>query len=563
MTESPQKHILLINPPIEDFYQTHIRQEPLGLAYLAAVLEQAQFKVTVLNALAQNQKQKIQLPPELDYLRVFYPLNDVSPFRLFTYYYHFGLSFNELTERIKTFSPDLIGITANFTPYFSATVQVARICKIIHPSVPVVVGGHHVTVTPEMTLTNNCFDFVVLGEGEATFLELIRLVFKNSREKLAALTGIGFRDNGRVRINWPTRHIQPLDQLPFPKKYTPDTAKMILTSRGCPNNCHFCTIRKVMGQTIRYRSLVNVLQEIEYWINQGIGEFDFEDDNLLYNPLRAKQLWQSIIIQFGKRQLKLSAMNGIAADTLDEELLELMYLAGFEWLNVPLVSGNPNMLKRLARNQSSEYFFQIVQLAAKYQLKVVAYLIVGLPQDTIEKMIEDIISLARLKVLIGPSIFYPPPGSPVYEYCLQRNYIQSNTFSLFRSSAVPVETENFSRTDIVTLFRIIRLLNFIKQLIDTECIPSSGFYQWLKDEAGNTLIAPKRLSREQIGCILLREFFLNQQLKGLRLREKKGNQFYYQKIEYITSEKVIQKTLNSLTGTPIRGVSSEREVILA
>ena len=114
-----KKRILLINPPIEDFYQTEIRQEPLGLEYIAALLKKNGFIVYILNALAKKSTKNIPLPKQLFYLKIFYPSDDLSPFKLFTQYQHFGMSLEEIRAELKFINPDFIGISVNFTPYFS------------------------------------------------------------------------------------------------------------------------------------------------------------------------------------------------------------------------------------------------------------------------------------------------------------------------------------------------------------------------------------------------------------------------------------------------------------
>jgi radical SAM superfamily enzyme YgiQ (UPF0313 family) len=552
---NPIKKILLINPPIQDFYQTEIRQQPLGLKYIQAVLETKGYQTFLFDSLASNKKHTVPIPKQFSYLKQYYPANDLSPFKLFTHYRYFGLSFNEIQEQINSFHPDLIGISINFTPYFDLALETAKQCKSIFPDVQVVAGGHHATAVPEDVLKTEFFDFVILGEGENRILQLINCISKNDVSLIKEIDGIAFRDHGQIVINSIKSHIQNLDQLPILD--IKNEIGMIITSRGCPQNCNFCSIANVMGKKVRFRSIESVINEIEVGIKNGVRKFDFEDDNLTIDRNRAKKLFGEIINRFSGYNLMLSAMNGILADTLDEELIELMKLAGFEWLNIPLVSGSPEIQQRIERNQSYQHFSKVVYRAKKYGLKIVAYLIIGLPEDSLDQMIADIVFLAGLPVLIGPSIFYPPPGSVTFKNCVNNGYISGTDYSLYRSSAVPVETENFSRPDLITLFRLARAINFIKHLIDqndmSEFERFSDFVME-KNIKNDTLIFEHKLTPDEIGILLIDQLLRNGQLKGLFLKNRTSQEFQYDWITYKISGEIVQKFLTKFKEKSIGGI---------
>ena len=125
------QRIALFNPPIQDFYQTTVRQEPLGLAYLAATLQEQGYIVNLIDALGKSFRKTIPIPSQFAYMRDFYPHNDCSPFKLFQQYQHFGLSFEQIVEETKNFKPDIIGISMNFTPYAITALELAKKCKAI------------------------------------------------------------------------------------------------------------------------------------------------------------------------------------------------------------------------------------------------------------------------------------------------------------------------------------------------------------------------------------------------------------------------------------------------
>lgn len=534
------KKILLINPPIQDFYQTEIRQQPLGLKYIQAMLDRAGFETHLLDCLASPQKRTIPIPEPMGYLRSYYHPNDLSPFKLFTHYRHFGLNFDQIAQRIRDLRPDLVGISCNFTPYFDTALETARLCKAILPEVPIVAGGHHVTAEPIEVLKSGYFDFAILGEGEERILKLIAALTSNNTGALKAIDGLAYQDDGKIVVNPIRTYIENLDNLPVPTQS--EKIAMLITSRGCPKNCNFCSIAKVMGKRVRFRSIDRVLDEIALGIKNGIRHFDFEDDHLTADRERARQLFQEIVDRFSGYQLKLSAMNGLLADSLDEYLVRVMKAAGFEWLNVPLVSGSPKVQQRITRHQSYQHFSNVVFWAQNYGLKVVAYLILGLPEDTLEQMLADILFLAGLPVVIGPSVFYPPPGAQTFENCVRQGYISGADFLVYRSTALPVETEYFSRTDLVTLFRLIRAINFLKHWIDSGiAIDYSDLAVCGFRDADGLLITERKLKPNEIGLLLLDELLTRSRLRGLVLRKRSERRYEYDWLNYEVNQVLIER----------------------
>jgi len=331
---------------------------------------------------------------------------------------------------------------------------------------------------------------------------------------------------------------------------------MILTSRGCPNNCNFCSVNKVMGKKVRFRSIESVIEEINSGIQNGVRKFDFEDDNLTINRNRAKTLFREIINRFNKYNLQLSAMNGIMADSLDEQLVRLIKSAGFEWLNIPLVSGSVVVQHKINRSQSQKNFLNVVHWAQQYKFKVVAYIILGLPEDDTDQMLNDIIFLAGLPVLIGPSIFYPPPASETFNNCINNNYINGKDFSLYRSTAIPVETEKFSRKDIITLFRIVRFINYAKNIIGHKTIKFEIFSDLINREKLNhqSLVFNSKLSPAQIGVLLIDQLLRHKKMRGLYLKNQYTDKFEYEWINYETTQGLVENFLETVKEKEISGI---------
>jgi hypothetical protein len=154
-------------------------------------------------------------------------------------------------------------------------------------------------------------------------------------------------------------------------------------------------------------------------------------------------------------------MNGVSFAALDGELLGLMKRAGFKTINLSFVSADTLTRERMKRPSGLIDFDSIVSEAGKTGLQVIGYAILGMPGQTLYEMVETIIHLMGQRVLIGPSIYYPTPGTPLFEVCKKEGLLPPHPLQ-WRSSAFPLETKDFTRLDLVTLFRLTRVINFIK-----------------------------------------------------------------------------------------------------
>ena len=486
--------ILLIQPPIQDFYQTSIRTQPIGLAYLAASLKNHGHDVEILDCQAEKKK-SIPIPAELSYLKDFYPFDDRSPFKLYTGYYHFGMSYEEIKQRIKDSKADVFGISSSFTPYHGEALGIARIIKQWDERKIVVMGGAHVSCDPKGVLQTPFVDYAVLGEGEVRFPQLLEQIKKGKVKNNVDIDGIGYRKDGEIQINPLQNFIRDLDSLPHPARELLDLDRypmrkkrstMIITSRGCPHGCAYCSAHLVMGTSFRTRTPEAILKEMKECQKQyGIQIFDIEDDNFTFDQERAKRLISLIIENLGEEKIELSAMNGVSFASLDEELLKLMKRAGFKTINLSYVSGDPSTRERMGRPKTKTEFDKILEEAEQVRLNVIAYAILGMPGQTIEEMVDTLIYLMGKKVLIGPSVYYPTPGTPLFERCKKAGILPPHLVQ-WRSSAFPIETKEFNRVDLLTLFRLARVINFIKGKMDEKELEEGTtwkeLYQVLKEK---------------------------------------------------------------------------------
>ena len=543
--------ILLIQPPVEDFYQTAIRTQPLGLAFLAAALRQHGHDVAILDCQQPGKKRQLPLPAAFSYMNRFYTAGDISPFRLYARYSHFGISWDEVRQAVAAAAPQAVGISCQFTPYVDETLKTAQIVKSINPATPVIVGGAHASALPAEVLKNPHIDYVIIGEGESSLPELVDCLAAG--RDFGNLAGIAFKRSGEVVVNPRGDFIENLDSLPLPARDLLDPSwysvgkaacAMLLTSRGCPQRCTYCSVHQVMGSRLRRRSAEHVIAEMKDCHERfGITVFDFEDDNFTFDRQRALQILDGIISTFGERRLRLFAMNGLSLISLDPELLQAMKAAGFERLDLSLGSSSQELNRRMDRPADADRAEAALQEAARLGLPVTTYIILGMPGHRLEDMVASIIYLMERPCLLGPSIFYPSPGTSTFDAVKQAGLCDVTRYAQLRSSVFPVQTPHCCRLDLVTLLRLCRWINFTKGLlakngmISSSLADLSGLFAQATD-ISNGVSRP--LTPEAAGCILSSRLLEDGIFYGMKRLPSAGpSNFYYEQFPYETSRKAV------------------------
>jgi len=491
--------VVLIQPPVQDFYDTDVRLQPIGLAYLKGALRQhlPDVEVVIKDYHGGCGRRTVAIPKELAYLTEYYPVADKSPFSTFHQYYHFGKSFDDIEAEIAELKPDVVGISSLFTPYYREALEVAARVKKRTGAV-VVMGGSHASAVPESLLASPNVDYVIRGEGERALVELLR--YLKGEQAIDRVPNLAYQSRGEIVFN-PMGDNFPIDELPFPDlsdlrssnyKLAGKPMTFMITSRSCPHKCSFCSVHTTFGSDYRRRSLENVLEEIELRYQQGYRVIDFEDDNLTYYKNTFKELCRRIIDRFPKRDMEFVAMNGISYLSLDDELLELMRQAGFSHLNLALVSSDKTVRETTKRPHTLEAYLKVVHKAHALGFKTVSYQILGLPNETLDSMIQTLAFNARMPVLLGASPFYRTPNSPIARglHLVEADFIKA------RLTALAVETDNFQRNEIYTLFVTTRIINFLKGLpIDRSAALDRLFdYPWAGQRTGLGMNLLKRLT---------------------------------------------------------------------
>ncbi|MFH0976230.1 MAG: radical SAM protein [Spirochaetota bacterium] len=458
--------ICLINPPqlVSISYERPYIFQPLGLLYIAASLER-KYKVSVLDAALEGWRN----------------------LKIVNGKYHLGLSFDEIRNRIERLKPDIVGISVPFSINATSAHLVCEQVKKINKNIITIVGGPHPTVHPLQVLSDDNVDFVVMGEGEETILELVKALADNKTNIFPEILGIGFKKKGKLLINPLRPFIDDLDSIPFPARhlvpmkeyfiamssgggartlYTYDNSWVtIITSRGCPFNCNFCSINLSMGKKFRTRTPENVIKEIKQVLaDYNTGHINFEDDNLTLNKARAKRIFDLIVNN--KLEFTWSTPNGIRADTLDEELVSKMKKSGCVRVFVAPESGDQNVVDNIiGKKQDLKKVNEAVKMFKKYNIIVDGSFVLGSIGETKWNVLKTIIFAKKLKRAgmntAGFHMATPYYGTPLYEEAKMKGFLREERDDLFSTKEPLISTPLLSSR---TLFILYNFANWYVNL---------------------------------------------------------------------------------------------------
>lgn len=408
--------VLLINPPRENEIignnPSIIEEErgynpPLGILYIAGYLEKhTNHDITVVDAQVE------------------------------------ALDYNALARKIREVSPDVVGVTA-MTLTLIDVVKTVNIVKGTDKDITVVLGGPHVHLFPEETINLKNIDYLVLGEGEETFRELLDNL--HDKSALRRLPGLVFKEHEEIVHTDTGRTIKDLDSLPFParhlvpyKKYTSLLSRgkvvtTVFTSRGCPYKCSFCD-RPHLGKVFRARSAGNVVDELEECTGMGIHEFLFYDDTFTVNRKRVINICDEIV----RRKLDIGWDIRARVDTIDEELLVHLKKAGCRGIHYGVEAGTEKILKVLNKNITVRQVKEVFDLTRKHGIPILAYFMIGSPTETKD----DIYSTFRVMKELHPdyvhmTILTPFPGTRVYRDGLEKGIIKRDYWREFAKNPAP------------------------------------------------------------------------------------------------------------------------------
>lgn len=485
--------VMFVQPPIEDFYQTSIRTYPLGLLYVAAeVGDLCEVSVVDARTGVKARRPEGQAPEGVD---GYYRTDRSTPLSLFRKYRRFGMGLEDLRKVIAEERPDVLAISSLFTTYSDQAVEVSRVAKALNPGIVTVLGGTHPTVFPDYALSDPSVDFVIRGEGETPFRRLLERLSKGQDGRISEVC---FREQSSFHVG-PINVERQIDLLPDRSLVQTDRYRIgrnkyaaLLTSRGCPNRCSFCGKPPV---PYRKRSIGSIEADMADCLGRGIEAVDFQDD-MLTGDMR---FFHQVLELFTGQGLSLSAMNGIYTERLDEITLDRMYKAGFRRLNFSLVDTSDSLLFSHNRLGAAS-FVRLQPYLEESPFLVEVHFIVGLPAQTPTEVLRTIIFLMGRRLLLGPSIFYPAPNSPIFKRTVGEEW--QPLLTSLRSSAMFPADPMFPRPTIYTLMKLVRFVNYIKGLLDREEIGGR-----LSDHL-NSLTEAESIEQRVVRTLLLQKRFV-------------------------------------------------------
>jgi len=424
--------IVLVNPNsnVEVMKRLDITTPPLGLGYLASVLRKEGFKVKIIDDAVEK----------------------------------FGL--NKFLNKVK--NAFIIGITST-TPTFNAALKYAQKIKSRFPEVFVVLGGVHVTFMPYDALKHEFVDAVCIGEGEYTLKEIAERIERG--ETLEGIKGLIYKEGGKIIDNGKREPIQDLDSLPFPAydlmpldKYTVLGRKLehfpIISSRGCPFGCRYCSSSLFMGRKFRARSAKNVVDEVEWLVNEFKAQYvAFSDDTFTLNRKRVEEICREII----NRGIEVEWSCSSRVDTINRSLLEKMKRAGCSAIYYGVESASPAILRYYRKKINLDKVKRAVKLTKDLGIITICSFIIGSPYETKE----DMKATLKFALKLDPdyaqfSILTPYPGTEIYEEAKEKGLLLSTNFDDYTAGKPVLRNLYMSKEEISRFLKYCYLRFYLR-----------------------------------------------------------------------------------------------------
>jgi anaerobic magnesium-protoporphyrin IX monomethyl ester cyclase len=355
----------------------------------------------------------------------------------------------KLFQLIEQFKPQIIAITAFSYCYKYVSELVEGIKN--KTNIPIIIGGAHVSAVNKQILEETRADFALKGEGETSFINFLN-EFNKEKPQFETVDGLIWRTgSGEIVENKEQQLIKDLDALPFPdyeafklEEYSYYNKKTlpIITSRGCPYGCNYCSVQLSMGRGFRPRSPQNVVSELQYWCEKGFDSFEFNDDCFSLNIDRAKEICKLIIEK--NLKIKWQLYNGIRVDRVNEELLRLMKEAGCIFISYGCESGDQEIINTIGKGITLEQVKNAVELTNKVGIKNSVNFIIGHPGETYDKAISSVKFAEKLPTnFVNVYNIIPYPGTKLFEW------IDNNGKWLFQIQYI---LENIGSRDLKPVF---------------------------------------------------------------------------------------------------------------
>ncbi|MDD5155462.1 MAG: radical SAM protein [Candidatus Omnitrophica bacterium] len=362
---------------------------PLSLAYAAAIAEKSGHKVIIIDAVAER------------------------------------LSLKSVTQRIKEFSPDILGFTLTTYGFHQALSWIRSIKERVN--IPVMVGGWHLSIYPRQTMHHAAIDYAVIGDAENILPDFLAAL--ESGGSLHAVKGIAFKESGQVIITPAAASTTDLDTVPFPARHLlkndlyynilsrVKNFTVMLSARGCPYQCIFCDLNT---RKFRMRSAKNFVDEIEIGYKEfGIREFDIYDSSFTIDNQRVLKICEEII----RRRLNVFWTVRSRIDTVDKDLLRSMAEAGCNTIMYGIESAHPGILRSLNKYNDADTVKQVISWSKESGIKTLGFFMLGAPGETPETADETIKLMTALDLdYVQVTKLTPFPNTKIYSMLLEKGF---------------------------------------------------------------------------------------------------------------------------------------------
>ena len=415
--------VLLVNPPARRFVRCQHPSFPLGLGYIASALRADDHEVHIYDAEWGADFEQQMHPVDKPLLHM--ALNWHRYFEALRCPDH--QIWAEAAAVIREQAPDVLGITCRVLDLASARV-LARLAKSVNPRMLVVFGGPATSTCTDLVLQDENVDFAVRGEGEITLVELLRAV-EHYAGDFEAIRGLSFRRAGQVVHTEPRPLIKDISSLPYPDRNALLHTDLLpqrkvdymmgelVTSRGCPYPCTFCAVRSVWGSPkVRLRTPEDVVGEIlDQRDRFGARFFTLWDDLFTVGRKRTAAICNLLI----ERQADVRWLCLVRANTIDEELLDLMKRAGCVQVQMGVESGSDRILEKMRKGVTVEQILRATDMVRRVGIGLHVFLLIGIPGETREEMEATMRLVPRIDPdFVELSMFAPYPGSPLSDELL-------------------------------------------------------------------------------------------------------------------------------------------------
>ncbi len=416
--------VALISAPWIFKEEVEFVSQNLGLGYLASYLEKQGHKVQIVDALIEGiDKSSVLHTKYADTLK-------------------WGLSDEDIVKSLPA-DVELIGITAPFTDSRFVVNPLSQKIKKAFPAAILVMGGVYPSTLPEEALRKSAADAVVIGEGEIPLAQIA------AGKKFEEIKGLAFRKDGQIIMTGTGEMVEDIDKdIPAPSydlrpmdkyvKWSPrgnkqDRTLSVVSSRGCPFRCRFCSIHNVYGHKWRAFSASRIIKEIKEAIERfGVNHIEFEDDNLTLEKKRAMDIFEGIKNLRGKNGEKIvwSAPNGVMINTLDRDLVFKMKESGAELVYLPVESGDEKILQLMNKGNWRTHLqktMEVIGYCAEAGIEASAFIIIGYPGEDKESFQKTVAFCQQMRdaglSAITPLVATPYPNTDLFRLCEQDGWL--------------------------------------------------------------------------------------------------------------------------------------------